>query len=468
MSTRVAVVGAGPGGYAAAFYAADLGMQVTLIDPEKNPGGVCLYRGCIPSKALLHVAKVLDEANHATEWGIQFGKPTIDVSKLRGYKNRVVEKLTSGTGQVAKLRKVNYLQGRASIVNPTRLHVKTAAGDQFVDVDYIVLATGSEPTRIPALSINSPRVMDSTGALDLPEVPKSLLVVGGGYIGLELGSVYAALGTRVSVVEMTDGLLPGADRDLVRILAQRVEKTFDKVMLSTKVLSMKAQGETIVVSLEGPNGAAEATYDYVLVSIGRRPNARIPGIEKTRVQVTDRGFVQTDFQRRTEEPTIFAIGDVAGEPMLAHKASHEARVAIEAIAGHKAIFEPQAIPAVVFTDPEIAWAGLTETQAEKEGRKVDVAKFPWGASGRAISIDRVDGMTKLIIDPQTERVLGVGIVGSGAGELISEGVLAIEMGATASDVKLTIHPHPTLSETVMESAEQFFGTATHVYKPRRK
>jgi dihydrolipoamide dehydrogenase len=468
MSTRVAVVGAGPGGYAAAFYAADLGMQVTLIDPEKNPGGVCLYRGCIPSKALLHVAKVLDEANHATEWGIQFGKPTIDVSKLRGYKNRVVEKLTSGTGQVAKLRKVNYLQGWASIVNPTRLHVKTAAGDQFVDVDYIVLATGSEPTRIPALSINSPRVMDSTGALDLPEVPKSLLVVGGGYIGLELGSVYAALGTRVSVVEMTDGLLPGADRDLVRILAQRVEKTFDKVMLSTKVLSMKAQGETIVVSLEGPNGAAEATYDYVLVSIGRRPNARIPGIEKTRVQVTDRGFVQTDFQRRTEEPTIFAIGDVAGEPMLAHKASHEARVAIEAIAGHKAIFEPQAIPAVVFTDPEIAWAGLTETQAEKEGRKVDVAKFPWGASGRAISIDRVDGMTKLIIDPQTERVLGVGIVGSGAGELISEGVLAIEMGATASDVKLTIHPHPTLSETVMESAEQFFGTATHVYKPRRK
>lgn len=468
MSTRVAVVGAGPGGYAAAFYAADLGMQVTLIDPERNPGGVCLYRGCIPSKALLHVAKVLDEASHAGEWGITFGKPKIDVDRLRGYKNRVVEKLTSGTGQVAKLRKVSYLQGWATIVSPTRLQVKTAAGDQAVDVDYIVLATGSEPTRIPAFSINSPRVMDSTGALDLPEVPRSLLVIGGGYIGLELGSVYAALGTKVSVVEMTDGLLPGADRDLVRVLAQRVEKTFDKVMLSTKVLSMKAKGNSIVVSLEGPNGASEAAYDYVLVSIGRRPNARVPGLEKTRVQVTDRGFIQTDFQRRTEEPTIFAIGDVAGEPMLAHKASHEARVAIEAIAGHKAIFEPQAIPAVVFTDPEIAWAGLTEAQAEKEGRKVDVAKFPWGASGRAISIDRVDGMTKLVIDPQTERVLGVGIVGSGAGELISEGVLAIEMGATASDVKLTIHPHPTLSETVMEAAEQFFGTATHVYKPRRK
>jgi len=466
--TRVAVVGAGPGGYAAAFYAADLGMEVTLIDPEKNPGGVCLYRGCIPSKALLHVAKVLDEASHAREWGIEFGQPKIDVERLRSYKNQVVEKLTGGTGQVAKLRKVNYLQGWASLVTPTRLHVRTTNGEEFVDVDYIILATGSEPIRIPALSINSPRVLDSTGALDLPEIPGTMLVIGGGYIGLELGSVYAALGTKVSVVEMTDGLLPGADRDLVRVLAQRVEKTFETVMLSTKVLSMKVKGKAIAVSLEGPNGAAEATYDYVLVSIGRRPNARIPGIEKTRIQVTDRGFIQTDFQRRTEEPTIFAIGDVAGEPMLAHKASHEGRVAVEAIAGHNAIFEPQAIPAVVFTDPEIAWAGLTETQAEKEGRKVDVAKFPWGASGRAISIDRVDGLTKLLIDPQTERVLGVGIVGSGAGEMISEGVLAIEMGATASDIKLTIHPHPTLSETVMEAAEQFFGTATHVYKPKRK
>jgi dihydrolipoamide dehydrogenase len=466
--TRVAVVGAGPGGYAAAFYAADLGMQVTLIDPEKNPGGVCLYRGCIPSKALLHVAKVIDEAGHAAEWGIEFGQPRIDVERLRGYKNKVVEKLTGGTGQVAKLRKVNYLQGWASLVTPTRLHVRTASGEEFVDVDAIILATGSEPTRIPALSINSPRVLDSTGALDLPEIPATMLVIGGGYIGLELGSVYAALGSRVSVVEMTDGLLPGADRDLVRVLAQRVENTFEKVMLSTKVLSMKAKGEAIAVSLEGPNGLAEASYDYVLVAIGRRPTARIQGLEKTRVQVTDKGFIQTDFQRRTEEPTIFAIGDVAGEPMLAHKASHEGRAAVEAIAGHKAIFEPQAIPAVVFTDPEIAWAGLTETQAEKEGRKVDVVKFPWGASGRAISIDRVDGLTKLLIDPQTERVLGVGIVGSGAGELISEGVLAIEMGATASDIKLTIHPHPTLSETVMEAAEQFFGTATHVYKPRRK
>jgi dihydrolipoyl dehydrogenase len=474
-ATRVAVVGAGPGGYAAAFYAADLGMQVTLIDPEKNPGGVCLYRGCIPSKALLHVAKVLDEARHAKEWGIQFPDPKIDVNGVRDFKNRVVEKLTSGTGQVAKLRKISYLQGWASLTSAKSLSVAlTQGGKEDVGVDYIVLATGSQPTRVGALAVDSRRVLDSTSALDLPEIPGTLLVVGGGYIGLELGSVYAALGTQVSVVEMTPGLLPGADRDLVRYLAQRIEKTFDKVMLSTKVTSMRptdggaSAPPGVKVTFEGEGAPGETTYDYVLVSIGRRPTPPIAGLDKTRAQVNRRGFVQTDLQRRTEEPSIFAIGDVAGEPMLAHKASHEARVAIEAIAGHKAVFEPQAIPAVVFTDPEVAWAGLTETQAEQEGRKVDVVRFPWPASGRAIAIDRVDGMTKMLIDPATERVLGVGIVGSGAGELIAEGVLAIEMGATASDVKLTIHAHPTLSETIMESAEMFFGTATHVYKPRRK
>jgi dihydrolipoamide dehydrogenase len=468
-SLRIAVLGAGPGGYAAAFYAADLGMQVTLIGEEKNPGGVCLYKGCIPSKALLHVAKVIDEAHHASDWGVSFGEPQVDVDKLRAYKERVVEKLTSGTGQVAKLRKVNYLQGRASIVDPKTLRVqKAGGGEEVVGVDAVILATGSHPTRIPSLSIDSPRVLDSTGALDLPEIPKTMLVIGGGYIGLELGSVYAALGTRVSVVEMTSGLLPGADRDLVRILNQRAEKVFEKIYLSTKVTSMKADASSVTVSFEGDGAPQDATYDYVLVSIGRRPNANIEGLDRTRVKVDAKGFIETDGQRRTAEPTMFAIGDVAGEPMLAHKASHEARVAIEAIAGHKAVFEPAAIPAVVFTDPEIAWAGLTEAEAEKQGIKVDVARFPWGASGRAIAIDRVDGMTKLLIDPATERVLGVGIVGSGAGELISEGVLAIEMGATASDVKLTIHPHPTLTETVMEAAEQFFGQATHVYKPKRK
>ena len=475
MSHHVAVIGAGPGGYAAAFYAADLGMKVTLIDNEKNPGGVCLYRGCIPSKALLHVAKLLDESKHAKEWGIEFGAPKVDVAKLRDYKNRVVEKLTSGTGQVSKFRKVNYIQGWASIVDAKTIQVKkNGGGEETVKVDYMILALGSLPTKIPALTSDSPRVLDSTGALDLPEVPKSMLVIGGGYIGLELGSVYAALGTRVSVVEMTPGLLPGADRDLVKFLAQRVEKSFDKVMVSTKVTSMKevrgagSSDPAISVTFEGEGAPQEATYDYVLVSIGRRPNAKIDGLDKTKVKVDAKGFIETDGQRRTAEPTIFAIGDVAGEPMLAHKASHEARVAVDAIEGQKAVFEPAAIPAVVFTDPEIAWAGLTEAEAEKQGIKVDVAKFPWPASGRAIAIDRVDGMTKLIIDPATERILGVGLAGSGAGELIAEGVLAIEMGATASDLKLTIHPHPTLSETLMESAEVFFGQATHVYKPKKK
>ena len=464
----VAVLGAGPGGYAAAFFAADLGMQVTLVDDEKNPGGVCLYRGCIPSKALLHVAKLVDESKHASAWGVDFGTPKIDLDKLRAYKNNVVEKLTGGTGQLAKQRKITYVQGRATLTGPTTMSVKTASGEQQVTADYIVLATGSHPTKIPALSIDSPRVLDSTGALDLPEIPKTLLVVGGGYIGLELGSVYAALGTKVSVVEMTPGLLPGADRDLVRPLAQRIEKTFAKVMLSTRVTGMVAAKSGVTVTFAGDGAPASETYDYVLVSIGRRPNSKIDGLDKTRVKIDAKGFIETDGQRRTAEPTMFAIGDVAGEPMLAHKASHEARVAIEAIAGHKAEFEPAAIPAVVFTDPEIAWAGLTEAEAEKSGRTVEITRFPWPASGRAIAIDRVDGMTKLVIDPDSGRILGMGVVGSGAGELIAEGVLAIEMGATAEDLKLTIHPHPTLSETVMEAAEVFFGQATHVYRPKKK
>ena len=464
----VIVLGAGPGGYAAAFYAADLGMQVTLVDEEKNPGGVCLYRGCIPSKALLHVAKVVDEAKHAGAWGVDLGAPKIDLDKLRAYKNAVVEKLTGGTGQIAKLRKVNYIQGRATLTGPTSMSVKTASGTQDVSADYIVLATGSYPTKIPGLNLDSPRLLDSTGALDLPAIPKTLLVVGGGYIGLELGSVYAALGTKVSVVEMTPTLLPGADRDLVKPLQQRIEKAFAKVMLATKVTGMVAAKSGIAVTFEGEGAPASETYDYVLVSIGRRPNSKIDGLDTTKVKIDAKGFIETDGQRRTAEPTMFAIGDVAGEPMLAHKASHEARVAIEAIAGHKAVFEPAAIPAVVFTDPEVAWAGLTEADAEKAGRKVEVTRFPWPASGRAIAIDRTDGMTKLVIDPDSGRILGVGMVGSGAGELIAEGVLAIEMGATAEDMKLTIHPHPTLSETVMEAAEVFFGQATHVYRPKKK
>jgi dihydrolipoamide dehydrogenase len=470
---KLTVLGAGPGGYAAAFYAADLGMQVTLVDEEKNPGGVCLYRGCIPSKALLHVAKVMDEARHASKWGVAFGEPTVDVDKLRAYKNSVVEKLTGGTGTIAKMRKVNFVQGRATLTGPKSLKVKTATGEQDVPHDYLILATGSHPTKVPSLALDSPRMMDSTGALDLPDVPKSLLVVGGGYIGLELGSVYATLGSKVSVVEMTGGLLPGADRDLVAVLEKKLKGLFSNIMLNTKVVKVAEEKNGIRVTFEGgsvsESGAEkEQVFDRVLVSIGRRPNSKIPGLETTKVKVDAKGFVESDPQRRTAEPSIFVIGDVAGEPMLAHKASHEARVAVEAIAGHKAVFEPQAIPAVVFTDPEIAWCGYTEAQAKEKGLDVDIAKFPWGASGRAISIDRPDGLTKLVVEKKTGRILGVGLAGSGAGELISEGALAIEMGATAEDLKLVIHPHPTLSETVMESAEVFFGQATHVFRPVKK
>ena len=467
-NTQLVVIGAGPGGYAAAFYAADLGMQVTLVDPSPNPGGVCLYRGCIPSKALLHVAEVLNEAKHAEKWGVTFGTPKIDVDRLRAFKAKVVSQLTGGVGQLAKSRKINYIQGTATFVDSKYIEIaKESSGKEILAFEHAIIATGSHPAKVPGLSIDSPRVMDSTSALELPDIPKSLLVVGGGYIGLELGSVYAALGTKVTVVEMTDGLLPGADRDLVNILAKRIESICEAVLLKTKVVAMKEQKDGIAVTFEGDLEKKEQTFDRVLVSIGRKPNP-VPGIEKTAVKVNQRGFIEVDGARRTADPKIFAIGDIVGEPMLAHKASHEGRVAVEAIAGQKVAFEPLAIPAVVFTDPELAWCGLTEADAQKQNREVTVARFPWGASGRAMTLDRSDGLTKLILDPKTERVLGVGIVGPGAGELIAEGTLAVEMGANASDVKLTIHAHPTLSETIMESAEVFFGHATHVYRPRRK
>jgi dihydrolipoamide dehydrogenase len=475
-STQIVVLGAGPGGYAAAFYAADLGMQVVLVDEEQNPGGVCLYRGCIPSKALLHVAKVIDEASHASAWGVTFSKPRIDLDTLRAFKQGVVDKLTSGVGQVAKLRKVKFLQGRGTFTGPRTMTIAGAAGDTTLQFEHCVVATGSYPTRIPSLTLDSPRMLDSTSALDLPDIPKSLLVIGGGYIGLELGSVYAALGSKVSVVEMTPGLLPGADRDLVRVLHKRLEKQFAAIMLDTKVVALAEEKNGVRVTFgsnavadAGQSGSPEsALFDRVLVAVGRRPNSRVPGLEATGVQFDAQGFIETDQQRRTAAPSIFAVGDVAGEPMLAHKASHEARVAIDAIAGHKAVFEPQAIPAVVFTDPEIAWCGLTEAAAADQGIDVEVSKYPWAASGRAITIDRPEGLTKLVLEPKTGRLLGVGIAGAGAGELIAEGVLAVEMGATAEDLRLTVHPHPTLSETLMESADVFFGQSTHVYKPRRK
>jgi len=466
---NIAVIGGGPGGYAAAFLAADLGMSVTLIDPELNPGGVCLYRGCIPSKALLHVAKLIEESHQAKDWGIEFGAPKIDLARLRSFKENVVKKLTGGLGVLSKQRKVTYVQGRAAFENSTTLLVtKNEGSQQTLTFDRIIIATGSRPAIVPTLKLDTPRMMDSTGALNLEDIPGSLLVVGGGYIGLELGSVYASLGTRVTVVEMLPGLLPGADRDLVLPLHKRLEKMFEAILLNTTVAAVKDEGNGIRATLKAQDGAEQQkVFDRVLVSVGRKPNSEIPGLDKTRVQVGQRGFIQVSKQLQTDDPAIYAIGDVVGEPMLAHKASHEGRVAVEAIAGHKVAFEPNAIPAVVFTDPEVAWAGLTETQAQKENREVKVAKFPWAASGRAITLDRPEGVTKMIFDPQSERVLGVGIVGAGAGEMIAEGVLAIEMAALAKDVALTIHPHPTLSETVMESAEVFFGTSTHIYRPKR-
>jgi dihydrolipoamide dehydrogenase len=466
---NIAVIGGGPGGYAAAFLAADLGMKVTLIDREQNPGGVCLYRGCIPSKALLHVAALINESRHAKNWGIEFGEPKIDVARLRSFKEGVVNKLTGGLGQLSKQRKVTYIRGDASFDNSNTVRVKKqTSGEDVLSFDRIIIATGSRPAVIPSLKLDTPRMLDSTSALDLADVPGTLLVVGGGYIGLELGTVYAALGSKVSVVEMTPGLLPGADRDLVAPLQKRLDKAFDGIMLNTTVTSVKDEGKGIRVSFDGKDvKEREKVFDKVLVSVGRKPNSEIAGIDRTQVKVGQRGFIQVNKQLQTDDPAIYAIGDVVGEPMLAHKASHEGRTAVEHIAGHKVAFEPNAIPAVVFTDPEIARAGVTETQAEKEGREIKVAKFPWAASGRAMTLDRTEGMTKLIIDPASERILGVGMVGVGAGDMIAEGTLAIEMAATVTDLELTIHPHPTLSETVMQAAEVFFGTSTDLYRPKR-
>jgi dihydrolipoamide dehydrogenase len=467
---KVAVIGGGPGGYAAAFLAADLGMQVTLIDREKNPGGVCLYRGCIPSKALLHVAALINESKHAANWGIEFGAPKIDVARLKGFKDGVVTKLTGGLGSLAKQRKVTYIQGTASFVNSTTVNVeKNGGGSEKLTFDKIILATGSEPARPGPLATSSPRIWDSTGALELSEIPKTLLVIGGGYIGLELGTVYATLGTKVTCVEMMPGLLPGADRDLVVPLQKRLTSLFSEILLETSVTALKDEVNSVKVSFKHKDGKTEdRSFDRVLVSVGRRPNSKIPGLENTKVKVNQKGFIEVNKQLQTADPNIYAIGDVAGDPMLAHKASHEGRTAVEHIAGHKVEFAPYAIPAVVFTDPEIAWAGVTQAEAEEKKMDVEVVKFPWGASGRAVTLDRTEGLTKLIVDRKTERILGGAIVGPGAGDMIAEIVHAIEMAATAYDIGHTIHPHPTLSETVMEAAEVFYGTSTDMYRPKKK
>jgi dihydrolipoamide dehydrogenase len=468
LTTQLAIVGAGPGGYAAAFMAADLGLEVTLIDVEPHPGGTCLYRGCIPSKALLHVARVINEARDAEQVGVKFGKPQLNLDRIRESTEEVVKQMTGGLGQIGKARKVKYIQGRANLFDSNTLDIFGLDGaEERLSAQYIILAAGSRPALF-GQPIDSPLVMNSTGALELPDVPEKLLIIGGGYIGLELGTVYAALGSSITLVEMTEGLLPGVDRDLVEPLAKRLEGQFDQILLQTKVKEMKLQKNGMRVVLEGPEVKKPSMlFDKVLVCVGRKPNASGLNLKSTKVELDDRGFIKVDAQRRTADPSIFAIGDIVGGAMLAHKASHEGRVAAQVIAGQNAAFEPMAIPAVVFTDPEIAWCGMTEEQARTSGRNIEVARFPWAASGRAATLHRKDGLTKLIVDAQSKEILGVGIAGSGAGELIAEGVLAMEMGALASDLDLTIHPHPTLSETLMESAAGIYGQSTHIYRPRK-
>ncbi len=467
---RVAVIGAGPGGYPAAFHAAELGMDVTLIDPEANPGGVCLYRGCIPSKTLLHVASLLGEAADAADWGVSFGRPEIDLDRLRSWKDQVISKMTSGLGLLTRARRVRFVRGLARFENPRALRIEPADGGdtQRLEFDYAVIATGSQPAAPPGFKIDGERVLDSTSALEIDDIPDSLLVVGGGYIGLELGSVYAALGSKVTVVEMETTLLPGADRDLVRPLERKLESAFAEILLSTRVASLNVRTDGVDVELAGARvESSSQPFDKVLVAVGRRPNSSGLNLEAAGVESDERGFVKVDHQRRTSAPHIFAIGDVSGEPMLAHKATYEAHVATSAMAGEAATYDAQAIPAVVFTDPEIAWCGLTEAEARDSGRPHEVASFPWAASGRATTLGRNDGLTKLILEPTTERVLGVGITGRGAGELIAEGVLAVEMGARVDDLRLSIHPHPTTSETLMEAAEVFFNTSPHYIARKR-
>jgi dihydrolipoamide dehydrogenase len=470
--TQVAVIGAGPGGYAAAFLAADMGMAVTLIDPAENPGGVCLYRGCIPSKALLHVARVIHEAAEAEAWGVSFGTPKIDVAKVSQWKTDVVTNLTGGLGRLVTQRKIDHVRATAQFSDPSTLSLTDLDGKtSTLAFEHAILATGSHASGIPLFPADDERIWTSKQALDLQTVPKRLLVVGGGYIGLELGSVYAALGSEVTVVEMLPQLLTGVDRDLVRFLQKGLTERFKAILLNTSVESAKAQKNGVKVTFQGQDQDEKPQtqlFDRVLVAVGRRPNTGDLGLEKAGVELDGDGFVRTDEQCRTTREGIFAIGDVAGQPMLAHKASYEARIAVEVIDGQNVVVDPAAIPAVVFTDPEIAWTGLTESAAKEKGMRVAVCRFPWAASGRALTLGRSDGVTKLIVDPDSERLLGVGVVGPGAGELIAEATLALEMGANATDVGLTIHPHPTLSETFKEAAEVFHGTATHYYRPKRK
>ena len=468
IKTEVVVIGAGPGGYAAAFYAADKGKKVILIEREKRLGGVCLNRGCIPSKALLHATKVMQEAKESSFRGITFAEPKLDLAKMRAWKDGILEKLSGGIRNLSGMRQVQVMHGKALFEDSQTLRVETSEGQQFVKFEKAIIAVGSKPALPKLFDLGNPRIMTSTEALELEDIPENLLVIGGGYIGMELGTVYAALGSKVTVIEALDSILAGADPDLVRPVSKYAQKHFKEVRVKTKVTGMSTSGKQIKVISENESGKKEELYDRVLVSVGRVPNCANMGIENTKVTRDDRGFITVNPRQETSDPNIYAIGDVAGGVMLAHKASKEARIAVENLTGEDSTFENVIIPAVVFTDPEIAWCGLTESEAKAKGIEVQVAKFPWGASGRALSFDRTDGLTKIIVDPETERVLGVGIVGAGAGELIGEGVLAVEMGATVNDLAQSVHPHPTLSETLMETAEAFFGHATHTFTKKRE
>jgi dihydrolipoamide dehydrogenase len=465
--TEVLVLGAGPGGYTAAFRAADLGKKVILVERYPSLGGVCLNVGCIPSKALLHVAKVITDAEESAHSGITFGKPTVDINKLRTWKAGVVSKLTKGLSGLAKQRKVQVVTGRGEFASANTLTVETAEGIKTIAFDSCIIAAGSSVTRIPGFPYDDKRIIDSTGALELAEIPKRMLVVGGGIIGLEMATVYDALGSKITVVELMDALIPGADQDIVRVLQKRISKRYEKILLKTKVTKVEALKEGLKVTFDAAGVTSTDTFDAILMAVGRRPNGREIKAEAAGVMVNERGYIPVDKQMRTNAPHIYAIGDVCGEPMLAHKATHEAKIAAEVIAGHKAFFDARTIPSVAYTDPEIAWMGLTETQAKAQGIDYEKAAFPWAASGRALSTGRDDGMTKLLIDKATRRVLGAAIVGVNAGELIAEAVLALEMGADAADLCLTIHPHPTLSETVAFAAEIAEGSITDLYFPKK-
>jgi dihydrolipoamide dehydrogenase len=467
IQAEVVVLGAGPGGYTAAFRAADLGKKTVLIERYPTLGGVCLNVGCIPSKALLHVAKVITEAEETAHAGVSFGKPKIEIDKLRAWKAGVVGKLTKGLSGLAKQRKVEVVQGRGEFASANSIRVETPEGIKTVGFDHCIIAAGSSVARIPGFPYDDRRIFDSTGALELPEIPKRLLVVGGGIIGLEMATVYDALGSRITVVELMDSLIPGADKDIVRVLSKRIEKRYESILLKTKVSRIEPQPDGLRVTFEGDKAPQPQLYDYVLMAVGRRPNGREIKAEAAGVTVNERGYIPVDKQLRTNVPHIYAIGDVCGEPMLAHKATHEGKTAAEVIAGHKAYFDARTIPSVAYTDPEIAWMGLTETQAQAEGIEYEKAVFPWAASGRALATGRDDGMTKLLFDKTSRRLLGAAMVGVNAGELIAETVLALEMGADAEDIGLTVHPHPTLSETVFFAAEIAEGSITDLYMPKR-